>query len=166
MKQELDCPNCGKHYVAYDTSFFRCSNCGAEVNAQAGAKVYSQRLETELRMKLRSEKLAKAFVLMIPFGIGIYAHWIGFFSLILSVAAIVWLLVESKRRRRLRLARIASVCCFLFLIGTIAGDSLWPPTALCSDSTYSYSEHRSGTCSWHGGVREWHPDPWWTGIFH
>lgn len=51
------------------------------------------------------------------------------------------------------------VCIFLFLIGTIAGDSLWPPTALCSDFTYSYSEHHSGTCSWHGGVREWNPGP-------
>lgn len=29
------------------------------------------------------------------------------------------------------------------------------PTALCNDGTYSYSQHRRGTCSWHGGVREW-----------
>lgn len=29
------------------------------------------------------------------------------------------------------------------------------PTALCWDGTYSYSQHRRGTCSWHGGVREW-----------
>jgi hypothetical protein len=29
-----------------------------------------------------------------------------------------------------------------------------PPnsTAVCRDGTYSYSEHRSGTCSGHGGV--------------
>ena len=32
-------------------------------------------------------------------------------------------------------------------------------TARCSDGTYSYSEHASGTCSHHGGVRTWirHP---------
>ncbi|MGW7533782.1 DUF3761 domain-containing protein [Amycolatopsis sp. NPDC054798] len=28
-------------------------------------------------------------------------------------------------------------------------------TALCNDGTYSYSQHRSGTCSHHGGVRQW-----------
>ena len=32
-------------------------------------------------------------------------------------------------------------------------------TARCRDGTYSYSEHASGTCSHHGGVRVWihHP---------
>lgn len=28
-------------------------------------------------------------------------------------------------------------------------------TALCNDGSYSYSQHRSGTCSHHGGVRQW-----------
>ena len=28
-------------------------------------------------------------------------------------------------------------------------------TAICKDGTYSYSQHRSGTCSGHGGVRSW-----------
>lgn len=28
-------------------------------------------------------------------------------------------------------------------------------TALCSDGTYSFSQHRSGTCSHHGGVASW-----------
>jgi hypothetical protein len=28
-------------------------------------------------------------------------------------------------------------------------------TALCSDGTYSFSQHRSGTCSHHGGVAKW-----------
>jgi hypothetical protein len=32
-----------------------------------------------------------------------------------------------------------------------------PPgaTALCRDGTYSFSETRSGTCSRHGGVKQW-----------
>ena len=28
-------------------------------------------------------------------------------------------------------------------------------TAICNDGTYSYSQHASGTCSWHGGVGSW-----------
>jgi hypothetical protein len=28
-------------------------------------------------------------------------------------------------------------------------------TALCKDGTYSFSAHRSGTCSHHGGVKTW-----------
>jgi hypothetical protein len=28
-------------------------------------------------------------------------------------------------------------------------------TAICADGTVSYSQHASGTCSWHGGVRTW-----------
>lgn len=28
-------------------------------------------------------------------------------------------------------------------------------TAKCRDGTYSYSQHRQGTCSYHGGVAEW-----------
>jgi hypothetical protein len=28
-------------------------------------------------------------------------------------------------------------------------------TAICNDGTYSYSQHRRGTCSHHGGVKEW-----------
>lgn len=29
-------------------------------------------------------------------------------------------------------------------------------TARCNDGTYSYSQHRQGTCSHHGGVAEWY----------
>ena len=29
------------------------------------------------------------------------------------------------------------------------------PTAICADGSTSYSQHASGTCSNHGGVREW-----------
>ena len=28
-------------------------------------------------------------------------------------------------------------------------------TAQCRDGTYSFSQHREGTCSYHGGVMEW-----------
>jgi hypothetical protein len=36
---------------------------------------------------------------------------------------------------------------------TVGGGS--GPTALCNDGTYSYSTHRQGTCSHHGGVAQW-----------
>lgn len=29
-------------------------------------------------------------------------------------------------------------------------------SARCRDGSYSYSEHRSGTCSYHGGVAVWY----------
>jgi hypothetical protein len=32
-------------------------------------------------------------------------------------------------------------------------------TALCKDGTYSMSQHRSGTCSRHGGVERWLRQP-------
>jgi hypothetical protein len=33
----------------------------------------------------------------------------------------------------------------------------YPPgvTAVCKDGTYSYSQHKRGTCSHHGGVKKW-----------
>lgn len=31
------------------------------------------------------------------------------------------------------------------------------PMARCRDGTLSYSAHRRGTCSHHGGVAEWNP---------
>jgi len=33
-----------------------------------------------------------------------------------------------------------------------------PPgaSARCRDGTYSFSQHRRGTCSWHGGVAKWY----------
>jgi Protein of unknown function (DUF3761) len=32
-------------------------------------------------------------------------------------------------------------------------------TALCQDGTDSHSRHRTGTCSGHGGVKEWKAPP-------
>ncbi|CPT00627.1 anchored-membrane serine/threonine-protein kinase PknF [Mycobacteroides abscessus subsp. abscessus] len=38
--------------------------------------------------------------------------------------------------------------------GLIEGGPPPGATAICRDGNYSYSHHRSGTCSSHGGVRE------------
>lgn len=37
-----------------------------------------------------------------------------------------------------------------------AEDDYLNGTATCRDGTISYSRHRQGTCSWHGGVALWH----------
>jgi hypothetical protein len=39
-----------------------------------------------------------------------------------------------------------------------SGDASVPvgATAKCADGTYSFSQHRSGTCSHHGGVVQWY----------
>ncbi len=38
-----------------------------------------------------------------------------------------------------------------------SNDSFVPAgaSAICGDGTYSFSQHRSGTCSHHGGVSQW-----------
>lgn len=57
---------------------------------------------------------------------------------------------------------LAFVASFVFAIT----QPFWPEgkTALCTDGTYSASHHRSGTCSYHGGVAQWRfaaDDPFW-----
>jgi 5-methylcytosine-specific restriction endonuclease McrA len=45
-----------------------------------------------------------------------------------------------------------------FLALAVPAATAAPPpgaTALCQDGTYSFSQHRSGTCSHHGGVARW-----------
>lgn len=45
-----------------------------------------------------------------------------------------------------------------FALAVPAATASSPPpgaTALCRDGTYSFSQHRSGTCSYHGGVARW-----------
>jgi hypothetical protein len=46
---------------------------------------------------------------------------------------------------------------FVALVPAAAGGDSAPPgaTARCNDGTYSFSQHRSGTCSHHGGVASW-----------
>jgi uncharacterized protein DUF3761 len=60
------------------------------------------------------------------------------------------------------LRRFAVVCAAVgcALVGAVVAPApvrAAPPgaTARCNDGTYSYSRHRSGTCSHHGGVAEW-----------
>ena len=63
-------------------------------------------------------------------------------------------------------AHRAAVDCSRGYYANVSGHCVHSPssspvgaTAQCRDGTYSYSEHASGTCSHHGGVRLWihHP---------
>jgi hypothetical protein len=40
-------------------------------------------------------------------------------------------------------------------VATVPGGPPPGATAMCRDGDYSYSTHHSGTCSGHGGVRQW-----------
>lgn len=161
MGPDVECPNCGKEYVVIDTTTFRCSGCGFEVDVQAGSRVHSQRIAKARTAKLRGESFRKARYFSIPVALGFLLHGIGLISLVLFVLAIVWFVVAKVRRTPSQQPRLLAICLLLFVIGSIAGDSVRQPTALCRDMTYSYSAHESGTCSWHGGGSEWNPGPWW-----
>ncbi|HEX6750716.1 MAG TPA: DUF3761 domain-containing protein [Longimicrobium sp.] len=41
------------------------------------------------------------------------------------------------------------------------GDDVREASAICVDSTYSYSTTRAGTCAHHHGVRKWLKPPEW-----
>jgi uncharacterized protein DUF3761 len=58
----------------------------------------------------------------------------------------------------MRVARfVPTLCALAVVLSVAAGAGAAPPgaTARCRDGTYSYSRHRSGTCSHHGGVAVW-----------
>ena len=60
---------------------------------------------------------------------------------------------------------LATTICIGLTFGGMLHDLAFPATARCSDGTYSSSAHHRGTCSWHGGVSQWSPDPWWQAVF-
>jgi hypothetical protein len=68
-------------------------------------------------------------------------------------------IARAFRQRRARIASAALLAgivatCVMFAASARGGP---PPgaTARCRDGTYSFSAHRSGTCSHHGGVARW-----------
>lgn len=52
---------------------------------------------------------------------------------------------------------LAAIALAIGVLAANAHGSTPPPgaTARCRDGTYSFSKHRSGTCSHHGGVAQW-----------
>src|SRR5947208_9284651 len=59
--------------------------------------------------------------------------------------------------RRFALVCAVGACALVGVVVATASVRAAPPgaTARCNDGTYSYSQHRSGTCSHHGGVAQW-----------
>jgi hypothetical protein len=72
--------------------------------------------------------------------------------------------VDLSRHRTTRFGWILTLTLTFVAVGVVH-DAYVPnyASALCRDGTYSYSAHRSGTCSWHDGVAQWNPrvQPWW-----
>ena len=50
---------------------------------------------------------------------------------------------------------MAMLFLFMAAIYYLVYSSFNAPTALCWDGILSFSKHRNGTCSYHGGVKEW-----------
>ncbi len=90
---------------------------------------------------------------------------LGWFSVSLFSISVGYLAWSKLKKRYFSLSARACLFLFLFLVGGISRDLLddVQPTAVCSDGSYSNSAHRSGTCSWHGGVAGWNPTVhhWW-----
>jgi Protein of unknown function (DUF3761) len=164
MGPNVECPNpkCGKMFVVLDRMPFRCTSCGTHIEVEVGERIRQKHDADDRTARIRRQKLRKARYLLIPLGLGLIFHEIGFYAVILSAIASVWLTVAAFRRSRLLLPKAILVFVLLFVAGSIVGEILFPATAICSDGTLSFSAHDSGTCSWHGGVSEWHPSPWWS----
>jgi hypothetical protein len=47
---------------------------------------------------------------------------------------------------------VSGACVLRPVVAAVAPDGA---SARCKDSTYSFSQHRSGTCSGHKGVAQW-----------
>jgi hypothetical protein len=100
---------------------------------------------------------------------GLLGGWVfsplGWFSVTLFLISAGYFAWSIGHKKYLPHCAMAFLFFSLFLVGGISRDLLDDvrPTAMCSDNSYSYSAHRSGTCSWHGGVAEWNPTfhHWW-----
>ena len=57
--------------------------------------------------------------------------------------------------RRVALSVVVALTFALAIASASASSAPPGATARCNDGTYSYSQHRQGTCSHHGGVAKW-----------
>ena len=86
---------------------------------------------------------------------------------LLFAAFMVKVCIDLVRRKSSRFVWVL-VLIFVFAgVGVVHDATVTTyASARCRDGWYSYSEHRSGTCSWHHGVAVWRPrvPPWWEKI--
>jgi hypothetical protein len=113
--------------------------------------------------------MAKKVLLRVAFALGIaLLSWVihpqNILPTLISLALLVKVCVDLIRHRASRLGLILGLALVFAMIGVIH-DATVPTyaSARCRDGWYSYSGHRSGTCSWHDGVAQWHPrvQAWW-----
>ena len=67
-------------------------------------------------------------------------------------------MLPARYLRHVTRARLAIGVIFASVLVALPAQASPPPagaTARCSDGTYSFSQHHSGTCSYHGGVAAW-----------
>ena len=166
----LVCPNklCRQRHTVSDTETLVCSSCGTLIQVAVEGERYQKELERLNRQQARSKKLHELITklhLKPLAGIGVLGFLLrplGFYIAILFIPIVLWSLYASARKRSYAsFSRFISVGILFFVVGSIARDIVQPPTARCNDGTYSYSAHHRGTCSWHHGVGEWSPSPWW-----
>jgi hypothetical protein len=166
----LRCPNsaCQQKHLVIDTDELVCSTCGTHIDVQREIERY-ERLQADARRIAEHRKKRKKLIAKLHlqfFGVtalaGLILHQVGRVA-ILTFLIFVTIAVYARIRKN-GLERgwvIAAIASLVFLFFSFLGDIAMPPTAMCADGSYSYSSHHQGSCSWHGGVSEWNPPPWW-----
>lgn len=169
-RTDLFCPNglCAKSYEVYDTESFYCSSCGALIRVEEVGEKYRQKALHEKRSaskrKLREEFICKLDLrsLGVLAIVGFLFRSLGFYVLALLLFTVLWFLyARSRQKPYAGLLRLTACGLSAFVLGGVVHDIADPPSARCNDGTYSYSSTATGTCSWHRGVEEWNPKPWW-----
>lgn|ERR1039458_5176852 len=159
----LHCPDCGLR--RYISPFEENTRAGTEPPRSPEPTVNSQpRPEAQKSNKVKKDTLrGMAILIGAPAGVGfVFGSQIG--ALVCVALILINVILLVRKRWEGKYAIYAGLALALFL-GGVLRDVVFPPTARCADGTYSYSAHHSGTCSWHGGVAQWNPDPWWESIF-
>ncbi len=163
--------------VIYYDGFSRlvyCEPCGSKLsktqNQTAGHETKSgqQSTRTEIHVGYLIAGLVVAVCAL--FGIGLSSDRIWPAMLIGTIVCTAVAYLSGSRVGRTWLL-VTSIGLLVLTAGSVTRDFVdgglfdHPPTALCSDGSYSYSQHRGGTCSWHRGVAVWNPQvPWWRRI--
>ena len=172
---KLQCPRCGSTnaHIEKPWPHLHCRDCGlrrfvsnfeppsSDVTDQGSpVPVSSPATQLPTISKEQRQRVGVLGILIgVPAALGfIFGSQIAGLILFLSLFLDVVSFLRGKWNKEYLLY---TALIFLFLLGGILRDVVFPPTALCDDGTYSYSAHHSGTCSWHGGVTRWNPDPWW-----
>lgn len=73
-------PELPQAVVVIDTTSFRCSKCGCEIDVQIGVRLHSEHLASEKKAESRRERIRRAKFLPIALALGVMLHGIGDWS--------------------------------------------------------------------------------------